>query len=302
MTKMISRDGPPKAIVLATDLSARCDRALDRAAALSQSWGAHLIAVHALESGNFVEVELESRLPSWRQRNPVAIIEAQLYRDLGARNARAIVERGEPAEIVLRVAEDHRAGLIVTGLARNEPLGRFGVGATVDRLARRASVPILIVKERPRRAYARILVASDFSESSKRALRTAAAFFPGVHLTILNAFDIPMSVTAAGEGAYRESFRAQALAQGEAFLASAGLSDDERGAASLIAEPGDPAEIARRYAEDHGADLVVVGTHGRPWLIDLLIGGTGRSILSAVPCDALLVPDGRETRGAETEG
>jgi len=40
--------GPPKAILLATDLSARCDRALDRAALLASEWQAQLIIVHAL--------------------------------------------------------------------------------------------------------------------------------------------------------------------------------------------------------------------------------------------------------------
>jgi len=40
---------PPKKVLLATDLSARSDRALDRATQLARQWDAGLVVVHALE-------------------------------------------------------------------------------------------------------------------------------------------------------------------------------------------------------------------------------------------------------------
>ena len=41
--------GPPKKILLATDLSPRCDRALDRAVLLAELWQAKLIILNVLE-------------------------------------------------------------------------------------------------------------------------------------------------------------------------------------------------------------------------------------------------------------
>jgi hypothetical protein len=43
MTEPSWMNGPPRRIILATDLSARCDRALDRAAALASAWQAELM-------------------------------------------------------------------------------------------------------------------------------------------------------------------------------------------------------------------------------------------------------------------
>lgn len=42
----------PKTILCTTDLSSRCDRALDRAAMLACDWQARLVVVHALETAS----------------------------------------------------------------------------------------------------------------------------------------------------------------------------------------------------------------------------------------------------------
>ncbi len=39
---------PPRAILLATDLTARSDRALSRAQLLAKNWQSRLVAVHAV--------------------------------------------------------------------------------------------------------------------------------------------------------------------------------------------------------------------------------------------------------------
>jgi hypothetical protein len=47
---------PPRTILCATDLSSRCDRALDRAALLARHWQAQLVVVHALQTATeFIE-------------------------------------------------------------------------------------------------------------------------------------------------------------------------------------------------------------------------------------------------------
>ena len=50
MNKAPWLNGPPTRVLLATDLSARCDRALDRAVQLAQQWQAQLVAVNVAES------------------------------------------------------------------------------------------------------------------------------------------------------------------------------------------------------------------------------------------------------------
>lgn len=283
---------PPRRILLATDLSARCDRALDRAAALASAWKAEIVAVHALEqSGDVFTQEVERRLPSWRRApDPVRLVEEQLRHDMlqTGVDIQAVVEKGEAPDVVLRHAEAQACELIVIGIARDETLGRFGLGTTVDRLLRRTRIPLLIVKQRPRGPYRDMLVATDFSESSRHALRTAVALFPDTRCSLFHAFDPPaIRLGAAAEN--EEQHRTAALKDCAEFLADARLPDDRRAGCAILAEHGRPNVLIRQYVRDNGVDLVVLGAQGRSALFNVFIGSTAKEVLSSLPCDALVV-------------
>ena len=183
------------------------------------------------------------------------------------------------------------AGLIVTGLARNEALGRFWLGTTVDSLLARANTPVLVVKERPRAAYGKILVAIDFSETSLRALQTAARLFPDQPLSLLHAFDPPLAGMISEPARYRGEYRKVALADCIAFLAKAGLPADPSGRFDIIVEHGDLETLAWQYVRDRGVDLVVVGKSDPGPLLGLLIGSNSQRVLSVLDCDVLVVPN-----------
>lgn len=51
---------------------------------------------------------------------------------------------------------------------------------------------------------------------------------------------------------------------------------------------GSPAYEIRRHAEEIGADLIVIGTHGRHGM-GLLLGSTANAVLHGVQCDVLAV-------------
>jgi nucleotide-binding universal stress UspA family protein len=291
MTDEAKSPAIPKRLLLATDLSARCDRALDRAAQLAAQWQAELVALHAIEAFGD-EAEWEERIPSWRRApDPAQIALEQLRHDVADAAVRitAVVERGNPAEAVVRTAATRHCDLIVTGLARDETLGRLGLGTTVTRLLRSAPAPLLIVKGRARAPYRKIVVGTDFSEPSQRALETALRLFPGQPVTLFHAYDAPMA-RIAGEGPrHMEAHRAIAEDDLAAFLGAAPLTDEERARIEPLLERGNPRRLIQQYAHDRGVDLIVLGTHGRSGLLNVVLGSTTREVLSALSCDALVV-------------
>ena len=285
--------GPPQRILLATDLSARCDRALDRAASLAQGWHAELVALHVLEQPEeFYATELERRLPSWRRPpDRLHLVEEQLRRDAMevAGNVTVVLEQGDPAEAILRVAAERACDLIVTGMARNETLGRFWLGRTVDRLLTTSPVPLLVVRQRVRRLYAHIVVATDMSDSSLHALQATMTLFPDQPLTVFHAYKAPLAGRAPDPVRFQEEYGKVARDDVVAWLDAAGLSGAAARHLAPLVEPGDPGQLLRQYVRDRAVDLVVVGTHGRSGVFSVLLGSTAREIVSSTPCDTLVV-------------
>lgn len=291
--------GPPRSILLATDLSARSDRALDRAVSLAKCWKAHLTVLHVLEE-EVSPLDQVDLLPSWRRPpEPLDMVGKNILADLGelGESATILVERGDTIDSIMRVAAVNSSELIVIGVARNELLGQLMLGRTVDRLLRRSQVPILVVKERARHPYRRVVVATDFSESSRHALVAAMHFFPDEALTIFHAYDAPVSGLINDAAAYRRQCHKLAEQDCEVFLRDTAELASRRRRPKVLLEYGAPNYLLRDYVADDLADLVVVGTHGRSAISDVLIGSVAKQILEDVPCDTLVIREPRAKTG-----
>jgi nucleotide-binding universal stress UspA family protein len=199
-----------------------------------------------------------------------------------------VIEQGAPDAAILRTAEAERCDLIVTGIARDELLGRFRLGTTVDRLLRRARVPLLVVKDRARRPYGQIVVATDLSEASRHALEAAAHFFPRQRLTIFHAYHAPRATSTRDSAAERSRYRTVVRQECRAFLQGVTKPAGWQPPQVLIDE-GAPDALLRDYVRDREVDLVVLGTHGRSGLLEMFLGSVAKQIMNALPCDALIV-------------
>ena len=274
-------------IVLATDLSARSDRALDRAMMLARSDSAEFTVVHVLEPTPNNRFYPRTRPLS----DLAAAVRGQLIHDLGpcASKSTVRIEEGDPAESIERVARERSATLAVVGVARLERLGRFVLGNTVERLVRGLDVPLLIVTDRPRGPYARIAVAVDFSPVSRQILQLALTSFPEQRITVFHAYEALASYAAPDLELHREEFRKIAEADCAKWLASTNLPETVRDRIDTRIEFGEPASVLRDAAVRDSFDLVVVGTRGRGRLFEFFLGSVGKRILAELPCDALFV-------------
>jgi nucleotide-binding universal stress UspA family protein len=284
---------PPKKILLATDLSARGDRALDRAAQLARQWGSKLLVVHALEkppvsSPWWTQID---ETPSWRSApDPAATVEQQIRHDAQpeVKDLEIRVAEGEPADVVMEVAEREQADLIVVGTARNETLGRMMLGNTIEHLVRKAPVSVLVVKNRPRGPYTHVLAGTDFTEESRYGLETAARLFPDATIALMHAFDLPYRSLLVDSSLSRD-FSAMEKQTIQSFLDESNLPADARQRVVPMIEHGQPPIMLGKYATERGADLTVIGAFSRGLAFHLLVGGTARRIVDAVPSDVLVV-------------
>lgn len=181
-------------LTLATNLTARSDRAFDRAVYLARQWNARLLVVHAVEEGK-PSVTDE---PSWR-RGADQVLAARLklqfeYPRLEQVDSAIEVANGNPYDLISQAAEREQTGLIITGVAGENPYGADDLGTLVPALAKSAPSPVLVVKKRLVTAPRRVVVASDLTDTSHSALRLALDLFGPGRLTFFNAFGIPFWV------------------------------------------------------------------------------------------------------------
>jgi len=56
-----------------------------------------------------------------------------------------------------------------------------------------------------------------------------------------------------------------------------------------VTRHGDPAKITIEYAKRHGADLIVMGTHGRTGLSSLVTGSVAKKVMAGASCTVVTV-------------
>jgi nucleotide-binding universal stress UspA family protein len=131
---------------------------------------------------------------------------------------------------------------------------------------------------------AKILYATDFSSYSNQAYFHAVALAEnhGASLTILYVYN--PETGASGAPADQEDTRAYWKDQ----LHQIRPLDPAIPVRHVFLE-GDPAEEIVRYGRDAGADLIVMGTHGRTGLERLLLGSVAEKVLRDASCSVLVV-------------
>ncbi|MDO5609972.1 MAG: universal stress protein [Pseudomonadota bacterium] len=293
-----AKPNTPKAILLATDLSARSDRAHDRALQLAEHWRAKLVMLVVLpQESSFskpnhfrkddeddCELPTQAELVEERVRNQLP--ESAIKIDIRVEEAAHI------GETVLRVAEETGCELIITGIARSDAMQRVALGSTVVWLSRHSRIPTLVVQRRPQGAYRRVGVASDLSDAAAGALRVAAQWFDDADSRVLlHGYDLLLR-ELAGNNEVRNAAIEQAASEADKALREwrdLALPKAQSPHWQLRTELCNPIRLLRQVSEAENLDLAVIATHGRSHLVDVLIGSVAKRLLETSITDTLIV-------------
>lgn len=141
--------------------------------------------------------------------------------------------------------------------------------------------------------YKRVLCSVDLTDEATLVIAAAAevAQAQGAELDIMTVIR-PLTHAYAG---FETAGVPQALAnfEAEARESAQGALNrwvEELGveAANLLIEIGRPADQVKAIAKERGADLIVMGSHGKHGL-GLLLGSTANGVLHGAPCDVLTI-------------
>ena len=282
-------------ILLSTDFSTRSDRALRRAILLAGKHRTELVVIHVVDDDQAPELVRAA------ERESTMLLErlAATVRDVDGIACRAEVRLGEPFEQIAQAADAFDAAYVVMGPHRRQALHDIFAGTTIERTMREARRPILMANGVPAGPYRHILLATDLSDHSRRAISEAKAcgLLDGARATIFNAYSDPFrsligraDLTEDQLEAHLAELAAKANADLRKFVGEHGFGHMTR--LSDFAEISPADAIARRVKSER-VDLVVTGTHGANAIERILLGSVAEEVLRNATVDVFVVPRAR---------
>ena len=212
------------------------------------------------------------------------------------------VDIGKPAAEILGRAATLPADLIVLGTHGAGGFERFVLGSVAEKLLRKAACPVLTVPPRARAAAAlpfkHLVCAVDFSDPSLAGLAFGCSLArqSGASLTILHVVEWPWAEPPAPAFDEMPREQAAALAEFRRYLETSAMTRlrtlvPEADQASCASQPairhGKPYVEILRVAEEVGADLIVIGVHGRNAAGLTLFGSTTNQVVRRASCPVL---------------
>jgi len=284
-----------KKILFPTDFSPNADKALAHAIRLADFDGGEVIVQHVV--GNYFD-----KHPHWAtlfdlhemQKQMDGYIEAHMSKILpkstGSVRIRTEVSKGKAAEEIVALAERELVDLVVMGSAK---------GVITNKVIRLTTRPVLAVSaaqanidEVGLRKLTKILVATDFSEHSKRVVEYAFDL-----KRIFDASIYMLYVVETGHAidwAIRQGHFVHAIDKMREWAGHqlVNLTPDEfinDPTVIRLVESGSPGDTIADVAYEVGADLTILGTHEYGTVHQHLIGTTTDKLLTKTSTPILTV-------------
>ena len=291
-------------ILLAHDGSASSDAACRLVDSLDWPGGSVITLVAIVEPVLDIDVSATAVMPGWSDDVELAeraefdrvLDQAAANLSKPGRIVKRSVFEGRAASVIVDVAIEGRAELIVVGSRGLGPLKSMVLGSVSAEVVDHAPCPVLVVR---RPSVGSVLLAVDGSASGHGAVRFlgACGFLA----------DRPVEVLAVAPATSKLPPYSLAGITDDAFQADVAAAIEEREATEVFAanaveslradgirarwsiSRGNAAHEILDAAETFGSDLIVMGSRGRTGLTRLFLGSVARNVLQHAAASVLIV-------------
>jgi nucleotide-binding universal stress UspA family protein len=300
-------------ILVGTDFSDQSDVALAQAAAIAQRDGRSLVLLYV--AGTYTHVPPVVVLMDHVTDDVRDLIEkldadaheklehrAEIIRQRGV-ETECRVEHGHADEEIAKVADELGCDLIVMGTHGESGLLRTLLGSTTAKVVRTTDTNVLVARgdnEHVEDPFERILVPTDFSPASEKALQLAISMAaPTAYIELFHTWYYSAGIRSAtqAEAGVMHDFRTQV----DNANTEAGARLVERyaqGDLELVfrQDCGPAAPLIQSRCEQGEFDLVAVGTHGHRGFRRFLLGSVAEETIRHACCSVLVAHAERDVR------
>ncbi len=244
-----------KTIVVATDLHGQSEAALEYARKIAGAYGARIVLAHGLDPLEYAAIEaVPGRVLEDLTVQARSVLD-QLANDLLREgiHSHSEVRQGAVVDLLVDIARQYGAGLIVIGTRGREGAGPVVVGAIAERLVRLAPCPVLAVAAdwnagpyRPTPGGG-VMLAMEHNEAAHAAADVAAS--------LARIFQRPLFVVHARTTAEAAAFLNPCMERLEEF----GIRSDVGLQVRCIVKDGMPADAVAEAITQYHPSILVVG-------------------------------------------
>lgn len=297
-------------ILAPTDFSDCADAALNHALTLADRFDAQLTLVHVIHELDAGEYGLDAEWSSHRLGDEVEAEVRERLRettaDTGSIDIQTEIVHRLNLDVAAAIEEfvaDHGIDLVVMGTHGRTGLGRLMLGSVAHRVTRRASCPVLTVRDGSETGgvngpvdYSEMLAPIDFSEHSRAALRlakvVAARYEARLHLLFVAERRVLPTFSDTGlPGVSVVEMDPDIVANAEAALEA--LNENVGGPeveSTYHVTKGEVAQDIVDYAEEQAVDLLTMATRGLAGFSRFLLGSNTDRVVRVAPSPVLTVP------------
>ena len=200
------------------------------------------------------------------------------------------LENGTPAEVILSMANEEGADLVVLGARGIGQIREQMFGSVSHRVMTHAPCSTLIVKK-PIREIQQVLIPLESQEDGEVVVRffKKKPFREPITATVLHV--IPFSEPVWPVGAMiSPEFRKEMIAYGEKFTNGISAELKQMGhQAKGVVIVGAPSHTIIEEATKHAADVIMMRTHSRSGVSRFLLGSVSHSVVHHTESSILLV-------------
>jgi nucleotide-binding universal stress UspA family protein len=138
--------------------------------------------------------------------------------------------------------------------------------------------------------FRRVLIALDSSAIAAHALEVGLGLAQALGAEVALVYVVDPKLAVAPEaGVPAATLMAEAKREGQGLLAAAAARAAGPSPPWQFLREGQPAKEVIAAAREWGADLILLGTHGRSGVVRAVLGSTAEAVLRHAPCPVVVV-------------
>lgn len=276
-------------IVVGLDISNHAQSLLNKAFLIAKRNNSKVVIAHAIDVGFFGNLISDEKIKKLSISASKSIEKELQEVDTQDIEFSVVIEKAKPSELIIKVAKEIDASLIVIRANEEKELSDTVLGSTAHNVAQMSHLPILIVKNASKEFYKNIVAFTDLSEVSQKCIVFTKEFFSQEDISCVHIHKKMSEVTynyysrLSNRDEIEQEIQTTQKEKFDEFVKHNDIKN-----AMFIEDRVSVKNALSAYVDKNNNDLVALGSRGVNSAGAFLYGSTTSTLMQSLKSDVLV--------------